>query len=233
MSISAQDWVDQSVVAPAIFDRWPDYQVTLVAVDVIDDVVLAAAADELIEKAQSQSRASDSLGTDPHTLRWHDAYRHFGVKPRVARASADALVRRAATESGLPRINPLVDVYNAISVLNLVPVGGEDLDRYDGAARLDLSGGNEPFHTNRNGEAVVEYPEIGEPIWVDGGGVTCRRWNWRQTTRTAIHDRTRRIGFILDSLDSPAHRGAANAAEHLLALFPDAATRTIAASGAV
>ena len=35
----------------------------------------------------------------------------------------------------LPRINRLVDVYNAISVRHMVPVGGEDADRLE--ARRD------------------------------------------------------------------------------------------------
>jgi DNA/RNA-binding domain of Phe-tRNA-synthetase-like protein len=64
-----------------------------------------------------------------------------------------------------------------------------------------LATGAEPFHATSHGAPVVEYPDPGEPIWVDDTGVTCRRWNWRQTTRTAIHPGTQRVGFIIDSLD--------------------------------
>src|SRR6187402_1648333 len=109
------------------------------------------------------------------------AYREFGVKPRVARPSVDALVRRAASDNGLPRINALVDVYNAISILHRVPIGGEDLDRYDGPARLILAAGDEPFHTTTDGAAVVDHADPGERVWIEGAGITCRRWNWRQT----------------------------------------------------
>ena len=38
------------------------------------------------------------------------------------------------------------------------------------------------------GEPVTEHPEPGEVVWLDANGVTCRRWNWRQCTRTALHD---------------------------------------------
>jgi B3/4 domain len=89
-------------------------------------------------------------------------------------------VRRAASDHGLPRINVLVDLYNAISILHRVPIGGEDLDHYDGPARLILASGNEPFQTTANGAPMVDYAEPGEPVWTDGGGITCRRWNWRQ-----------------------------------------------------
>ncbi|MER8427308.1 phenylalanine--tRNA ligase beta subunit-related protein [Mesorhizobium sp. M1405] len=36
-------------------------------------------------------------------------------------------------DGSLPRISPLVDAYNAVSVLYGVPIGGEDLDLYQGS----------------------------------------------------------------------------------------------------
>src|SRR5690349_1753600 len=69
---------------------------------------------------------------DPHMAAWRAAYTAFGSKPNRTRNSAEALARRALADGGLPRINRLVDVYNAISVAHLIPVGGEDLDRVRG-----------------------------------------------------------------------------------------------------
>lgn len=230
MSIDAAEWLATSSVDPALFERWPDYRVILVAVDHVDVETLAPLAARLLAEAHADVRAGDAGQLDAHTQRWQDAYRDFGVKPRVARPSSDALVRRAASEKGMPSISVLVDLYNAISVLHRVPIGGEDLDRYEGAARLLLATGDEPFHTTSDGEPIVDHPDPGEPVWVDNGGVTCRRWNWRQTTRTAIDDHTRRVGFIIDSLDAPDHAGAAAVAERLVTLFPGATTRTIDAT---
>lgn len=224
MSTTASDWVTGATVDPAILDRWPGYRVHLIAGEV-DPTGLAALADELVERAVAAARSLE--GDDPHVLRWRDAYRDFGVKPRVARSSVDALLRRAVSEPGLPRIHALVDVYNAVSVLYRVPIGGEDLERYDGPPRLVVATGDEPFHTTVDGEPAVHRPEPGEPVWVDGGGVTCRRWNWRQTTRTAIEPTTRRVGFIIDSLDAPAHDAARRAAEHLAGLLADVHTRIV------
>lgn len=224
MSISAADWLAGSSVDGAVTARWPDYAVFLVAVDHVDVASIAPVAERLLAGAIAAVAGCDPDDVDPHVAMWQQAYRDFGVKPRVARPSVDALIRRAAT---LPRINPLVDLYNAISILHRVPIGGEDLDRYDGAARLALAAGDEPFHTTAHGQPVVEYPEPGEPVWLDGGGVTCRRWNWRQTTRTAINGRTTRVGFIIDSLDAPSHDGARHAAERLAALMPGTSLRAL------
>ncbi|CAB4897505.1 unannotated protein [freshwater metagenome] len=232
MSITAHDWITQSVVAPAVFDRWPDYGLMLVAADSVDVEALAPAASRLLAEATEFARSLDPAEPDEHIARWHDAYRDFGVKPRVARVSVDALIRRATSDNGLPQINVLVDLYNAVSVLHGVPIGGENLENYHGPAQLVLAAGDEAFHTTANGEAVIEHPDNGEPIWTDDNGVTCRRWNWRQTTRTAIRTDTQRVGFIIDSLHAPAHAGARRAADQLCELignvhirFIDRATR--------
>jgi DNA/RNA-binding domain of Phe-tRNA-synthetase-like protein len=129
----------------------------------------------------------------------------------------------------LPRVGPLVDIYNAISLIHCVPIGGEDLACYEGSARLHLALGDEAFHTTNNGEAVVEHPDAGEPVWSDDLGVTCRRWNWRQTNRTAITDDTVDAGFIIDSLDAPGHAGAHAAAAQLMQVLQPLA-RSVAIS---
>ncbi len=227
--ISAHDWTTQTTVDRGVLDRWPEYRVWLVAADDVDASRLRSTADDMFEHALAAARTVDDV--DAHVLRWQDAYRDFGVKPRLARSSIDALLRRALSDTGLPRINVLVDLYNAISILYRVPIGGEDLDRYAGPARLLLASGGEPFHTISHGEPTTEHPEPGEPIWVDNTGITCRRWNWRQTTRTAIEPNTRRVGFIIDSLDAPNHQGARRAAEQLAEIIPDAKLRTIDAIG--
>lgn len=84
---------------------------------------------------------------DPHIAAWREVYAAFGAKPSRTRNSAEALARRALADGGLPRINLLVDAYNAISVAHLVPVGGEDTDHIRGAMRLIRATGDEPFPT--------------------------------------------------------------------------------------
>ncbi|MFG2307948.1 B3/4 domain-containing protein [Streptomyces sp. NPDC048566] len=137
---------------------------------------------------------------DPHMAAWRATYTAFGSKPSRTRNSAEALARRALTGAGLPRINVLVDVYNAISVAHLIPVGGEDTDRIQGAMRLVRARGEEEFVTVAGGEQVVEHPEAGEVVWRDDAGVTCRRWNWRQGPRTRLTEESTAALFLLESL---------------------------------
>jgi DNA/RNA-binding domain of Phe-tRNA-synthetase-like protein len=224
--ITAPQWIERAFVDRQIFRRWPDYRLFLVATDHVDTSPLVDVATRLLANAEEAVRTAPVDHVDPHVTRWHDAYRDFGTKPRVARVSVDALIRRARSDSRLPRINTLVNLYNAISIQHRVPIGGEDLDHYDGPPRLILATGDETFPTTANGQPVVDHPEPGEPVWTDGIGVTCRRWNWRQTARTAITPNTRRVGFIIDSL-APPHHDARRAADQLAELLPDTTIRTV------
>jgi len=221
-----QDFLTGARVDDAVFTLQPDYRAVLVAVnglipgpsDQASDALLVA-AEEAARRATSE-RPVDQL---PHVAAWRDAYRAFGAKPQRTRNSVEALLRRAA--SGLPRVNRLTDIYNAVSVLHQIPVGGEDLTRYCGAPRLVRATGTEPFDTMADGVTVTEHPEPGEVVWCDDTGVTCRRWNWRQARRTQLSDATTSALFILDALepmtDEALHAATEDLISHLMRLGPD------------
>jgi DNA/RNA-binding domain of Phe-tRNA-synthetase-like protein len=137
---------------------------------------------------------------DPHLAAWREVYTAFGAKPSRTRNSAEALAKRALSEAGLPRINLLVDLYNALSVAHLIPVGGEDIDRIQGGMRLVRATGDEDFVTVAGGEEVIEHPDAGEVVWRDEAGVTCRRWNWRQGPRTRLTEQTTSAVFLLEGM---------------------------------
>lgn len=191
-----------ATIDPAVLQLRPDYRALLLAVDGIEPGASDAANEAMLVAAEEEARrllADTAVEDLPHVAAWREAYRAFGAKPQRTRNSLEALVRRTAA-SGLPRVNRLTDLYNSISVRLQVPLGGEDLDRYSGPPRLVRAIGTEPFDTTADGETVVEHPEVGEVIWADDAGVTCRRWNWRQAQRTQLHDGTRAALFIVDAL---------------------------------
>ncbi|WP_328636759.1 B3/4 domain-containing protein [Streptomyces canus] len=167
---------------------------------------------------------------DPHMAAWREVYTAFGSKPSRTRNSAEALAKRALSDAGLPRINLLVDLYNAISVAHLVPVGGEDLDRIRGGMRLVRAAGDEDFVTVTAGEESVEHPDAGEVIWRDEEGVTCRRWNWRQGPRTRLTEKTVSGVFLLEGMApmplADMEKAAAELAELLEKFSPGAQITT-------
>jgi DNA/RNA-binding domain of Phe-tRNA-synthetase-like protein len=194
--------LDQAEVEAPVRALRPDYRALLLAVDGIEPGASDAVSEALLQQAEAsalQALAGRPVEDLPHVAAWREAYRAFGAKPQRTRNSLEALLRRA--ETGLPRVNRLTDVYNAVSVLHGVPLGGEDLDRYAGPPRLVRATGQEPFDTTSGGTTVVEHPDAGEVVWRDDAGVTCRRWNWRQARRTQLTDGTTAALFVLDALE--------------------------------
>lgn len=216
--------LDNSDIDEAVFEFRRDYRAMLLTVDGLLPGPSDESSESLLAAAEAAAReASGPVEDLPHVAAWREAYRAFGAKPQRTRNSLEALLRRAVT--GLPRVNRLTDIYNAISVLHQVPLGGEDLSRYQGAPRLIRATGSEPFDTMGDGEPVIEYPEPGEVVWCDDAGVTCRRWNWRQARRTQLRDDTTTALFILDALEPMTDDALALAADdlasHLMRLGPD------------
>ena len=221
-----QDFLDRGRVDDAVFALRPDYRALLLAVDGIVPGPGDRSSEALLRAAEDAARDAlrhQPVDQLPHVAAWRGAYRAFGAKPQRTRNSLEALLRRAAT--GLPRVNRLTDLYNAVSVLHQVPVGGEDLTRYVGPPRLVRATGQEPFDTTADGAEVVEHPEPGEVVWSDDAGVTCRRWNWRQARRTQLSDETTSALFILDALAPMSDEALAAATDdlvgHLTRLGPD------------
>jgi DNA/RNA-binding domain of Phe-tRNA-synthetase-like protein len=233
-----QEFLAGGQVDAAVFALRPDYRAMLLAVDGLVPGPSDQASDALLHAAEATAREvlhgrpAEEL---PHVAAWRDAYRAFGAKPQRTRNSLEALLRRTA--SGLPRVNRLTDLYNAVSVRHQIPLGGEDLTRYCGPPRLLRAAGTEPFDTVADGIAVTEHADPGEVVWCDDVGVTCRRWNWRQARRTQLREDTTTALFILDALDPLTDEALCAAAEdlvaHLARLGPDVrAVRRLITAGA-
>lgn len=211
------DFLGDGNVDAAVFELRPDYRAMLLAVDGLVPGPSDPPSDAILQEAEAAARSAlhDRPAEDlAPVAAWREAYRAFGAKPQRTRNSLEALLRRAA--AGLPRVNRLTDIYNAVSVLHQVPVGGEDLARYAGAPRLLRATGTEPFDTVADGGVVIEHPDPGEVVWCDDAGVTCRRWNWRQARRTQLSEDTTTALFILDALDPMTDEALHAAADDLV-----------------
>jgi DNA/RNA-binding domain of Phe-tRNA-synthetase-like protein len=209
--------LDGARVDPAVLELRPDYRVLLVVARGVRGGPSDDTSEAALSRAEQLARdrlAGGSAESLPQVASWRDAFLGFGVKPRQGRSSVEALLRRV--DAGLPRIDRLTDLYNAVSIEHVIPVGGEDLDHYVGPPRLVRATGDEQFDTVSDGEPTTVTPDPGEVVWRDDAGVTCRRWNWRQCVRTRLTDTTVNALFILDALD-PTSTDAVHAAGRALA----------------
>ena len=194
-------------VSPQITTAWPDYEAAVVIAEGIRNGPSDEVSERLLAAAEQAARDSglERAPDDPRIAAWRRVFSEFGSKPSRYPCSAESLLSRVLKGGELPRINALVDTYNAVSLRHVIPVGGEDLDQLQGDLRLVRA-------------------DDGEVVWRDDAGVTCRRWNWRQEPRTQLTEKTTRAFFVFDRLPPQQALEAAVQAliDHLRARSPDA-----------
>lgn len=186
-------------ISPSVITLAPDF--TAISIT----VTAASVTDESVGRRRLMQAVTAVLDGQPtwaleHFAQWSEVFRAFGAKPKRTPCSAEALHKRVMRDGNMASIDPIVDLYNAVSLFFAVPVGGENLSAYQGSPKLLRATGSEPFDTVQAGNDVIEYPEPGEVIWTDDHGVTCRRWNWRQGSRTRLSVEDQQMWFILESL---------------------------------
>lgn len=189
-------------VDPQIYTRFPGVLIGTVHARELDNRCPQAEITTQLRAAEALARdqlAGVPIVEHPHIAPWRDAYRAFGAKPKKYPSSIEALGRRVVKGGELPSINPLVDLYNAVSLRHLLPVGGEDLERINGRLQLRFAGDDEP-ETSLLGRPVAAAPEPGEVIYADAESAVCRRWNWREAARTCLSAETSSALLVIELL---------------------------------
>jgi DNA/RNA-binding domain of Phe-tRNA-synthetase-like protein len=186
-------------VSSEIFELRPDYRALSIIADGVQNAARHPASDEIVETGHA-AKHWPAWG-DAHLDAWRAAYRGFGAKPQRTPSSVEALATRLQDDGQLPTISAVVDLYNAVSVRFAVPIGGENISAYAGDPLLKRATGRETFDTVKDGSPCLEAVPVGEVVWADERGVTCRRWNWRQGLRTRIDLTTTCMWFVLDRLE--------------------------------
>jgi DNA/RNA-binding domain of Phe-tRNA-synthetase-like protein len=129
------------------------------------------------------------------------------------------MARRILKGDPFPKINPLVDLYNSVSLKYLVPMGGHDLDTLEGNIHLRFAEGWEPFTPMGGGETMA-VPK-GELVYRDDREVLTRNWVWRQCEKDKATEKTRNIFIPIDVLGEVGKERADEMIQELSALIPE------------
>ncbi|MFZ5966687.1 MAG: B3/4 domain-containing protein [Bacillota bacterium] len=149
---------------------------------------------------------------------WREAFQKFKTK-KGARSSIEALLKRVYNGNHIGTINPLVDIYNSISLRYGLPCGGEDIDTFVGDIRLTKAVGNENFVAL--GTDKSEPPYEGEIVYKDNEGAICRCWNWRESVRTMLTENTKNAFLCIELVDERRLNEFENALKDLARLVQD------------
>src|SRR5262245_34169857 len=135
----------------------------------------------------------------PRVAAWRNAFKRLPVSGKDFPSSVEALCRRVLSNKPLADINPVVNLYNLISLTHVVPVGGWDIDRLArGTIDLRLSRKGEPFR-EMGAQASVEV-DAGEVSYCDAAEIVTRHFVWRQSEAGKLTPQSRSIFFVSEIL---------------------------------
>jgi len=146
--------------------------------------------------------ATNSEGQLREIQAWRRAFSTMGLKPTQYRCAAESLLRRFRKEKSLPRIHPLIDLCNAISLAFAIPVAAFDVAKIAGYVEVRYAAGSEAYLAF-SGEA--ENPQAHEVIFSDGDGrAHARRWTNRQSAYSALREDTDSVLIVAEALHDSA-----------------------------
>ncbi len=186
---SAQLWRDFPALVPGV----------LYAEGITASAEVRTGEYEQTARARLAAKTESEL---PEIQAWRRAFATMGLKPTQYRCAAESLLRRFRKEGSLPRLHPLVDLCNAVSLAFAIPVAVLDAAEIAWPLEVGYAQGTEDYLTF-GGE--TEHPAAGEVIFADHAGQAhARRWTNRQSGRSAVRDTTSTVLIVAEALHDQA-----------------------------
>ncbi|MFL8673516.1 B3/4 domain-containing protein [Clostridioides sp. GD02404] len=189
------------IIEDEFWNLFPSAKIGVVICNNIDNYIRNKEYKKMILQGEEEALKylKDSEFSNNQVIKvWRDAFKKFKTK-KGARSSIEALLKRVYNGNNIGTINPLVDIYNSISLKYALPCGGEDIDKFIGDIRLTKAVGNEEFIPLGADENTPPYE--GEVVYKDDEGAICRCWNWREAIRTMLTESTNNAFLCIELVD--------------------------------
>ncbi len=194
------------IIEQSFWDIFPECEIGVLLINDIDNTEEGCEKfrPDIIEFLEQSNKEARKYLTEPVLSQnrvisvWRDAFSKFKTK-KGARSSIEALLKRIEKGNEVGVINPLVDIYNGVSLRFALPCGMEDVDTFKGDLRLTVTNGGDPFLAL--GDEEIDYTLPGEICYLDDEGAVCRCWNWRDGQRTMLTEDTKNAIAVIESVD--------------------------------
>jgi DNA/RNA-binding domain of Phe-tRNA-synthetase-like protein len=186
-------------------DIWAAFPDLVPGLGVVAGITAEANVDAQVERFTTRA-AERLIGRSESELdeiqAWRRAFSRMGLKPTQYRCASEALLRRFKKYGTLPRIHPLIDLCNAVSLAYATPIAVFDLAQVTGHLEVRYADGTEQYLTF---VGAIEHPSAAEVIFADAAGEAhARRWTNRQSGRSAVNAATTTALVISEALHPTA-----------------------------
>jgi DNA/RNA-binding domain of Phe-tRNA-synthetase-like protein len=159
-----------------------------------DPAAINAYVDAAVAQAGDGIRR-DAIVSHPVLAGYRALHKAFDVPTRKLYSAPETLFRFVEKRGDIPRILPLVDLYNAVSLETGLALGAHDLRHIEGDVSLRLTTGSERYHPV--GATQAEPMRPGEYSYIDDGNEILCRLEVRQVEKTKVTATTTDVFLIV------------------------------------
>lgn len=199
-----------------IFEKFPEasfHGVVFHKVNLLNEATANSWKEKAVESVKEKAIKPELLVENFAIKEWRDAYHKFGLKPSKYRSSIEQLYKRALKGDYLQTRFPLVNFYSYVSISNIIPMGGYDLDFIKDEIYIRYTKEGEEFQAIGEREAIKSPPNI--LSYADKEGIICWAWNHRDSLRTCFNDKTQKAIFFADSATNKTYEMAQKSIQDL------------------
>ncbi|MDL2217994.1 hypothetical protein LJC27_04985 [Christensenellaceae bacterium OttesenSCG-928-M15] len=207
------------VIEEKVFDALKDACFGVVIAKGIDNQKTYPAIGAMLDENISATEAyfeGKKVKEDPRIVPYREAFLKLNINPNKFMSSIEAMFTRVSKGKGLPRINPIVDLGNALSLKYVLPMGAHDIDKMHADMEVRFSRPGDEFLPF--GETKKETLPDNELIYVVKNEVRTRRWTWRQSEIGKIGPETKNVFYPIDGFHGVNKDSVLKAQEELAAL---------------
>lgn len=188
--------------SPDIWDEFPELVAGVLFADGITGQAAVADRVARFHHIAASRLASAPAGELPEIAAWRRAFSRMGLKPTQYRCASESLLRRFHKDGALPRIHPLIDVCNAVSLAFATPIAVFDVAEVADHIEVRHATGAETYLAF-SGE--TEHPAPREVVFADAAGrAHARRWTNRQARTSAVRPDTSSVLVVAEAMHDSA-----------------------------
>lgn len=204
---------------PTLWQQYPELVAGALHADGIHPGVDAEPVVQRFQALARERLAHTPESELPEVQAWRRVFSRMGLKPTQYRCASESLLRRFRKEDAMPRLHPLVDACNAVSMAFAIPVAALDTAHIAQWLQVRPADGTEDYQAF-SGE--TEHPDPGEVTFVDGANRShARRWSHRQSGLSAVREATQGVLIVCEGVHAGASQDVPRLVEALAGALRD------------
>lgn len=183
----------------------------------IDNTVYSSSLNDYIDvhvKRLLKNNSLEVLKEDRIIQGFYELHKEVGIPKRKNLPASENLLKNLLKKQEFHKINPLVDLYNLISMDTKLALGAHDLDKTEGNITLRLTQGNENYIPLGSEEAKEVKADIYSYI-DDANDIICYS-EIRQVDKTKVTEESKDVFFIVQGNQATTDKYVEDVAQELI-----------------